>query len=572
MACRASSWRNAEPVALRLQHPDADARLGRLIDVLADLGQELGLDPRADDGGRLQKRPARGGRRPARASTASRTVEGMPAAPAASTSLTKNGLPPVWPVQGHRVDATVGHERAHRLGGERESGTRRIARPPVRSPSTRRSGWRAPSSVVAIGHHEQGRQLLDAPAEELHEVERRLVGPVQVLHDHHGRAGLVPERVEDRGEDGRARDLGVEQGAQRSRQRLGDVPQRSQRPRGEQGIARAPQHAGRVTVELGEALHERGLADARLAADQHHAPVPPAHLAESGAEGREHGLTLEKVHRFRPWADSTPGPSRLTGGRGRAMSRLDRFRGGPTMAVSQSDKAAAFRKLHEGPGAFVIPNPWDAGSARILTAHSGFPALATSSGASAGMLGRRDGKVTRDEALGHARAIVGGHRAAACPPISRSGFADAPDAAAETIRLAAGVGLRRRLDRGRHRRQGQAALRHRHGDGAGGGRGEVARSLPFQFTLTARTESFLRGNPEPGRRDRAAAGVRAGRRGRADGAGPARSRRGARGVRGGVEAGQLHGRHQGQVVHGGRAAGGRRAAHQPGHLALSHRP
>ena len=71
------------------------------------------------------------------------------------------------------------------------------------------------------------------------------------------------------------------------------------------------------------------------------------------------------------------------------------------MTVSQSDKAARFRALHEAPGAFVIPNPWDAGSARILAA-LGFEALATSSGASAGTLGRRDGKVTREEALAHA--------------------------------------------------------------------------------------------------------------------------------------------------------------------------
>ena len=68
------------------------------------------------------------------------------------------------------------------------------------------------------------------------------------------------------------------------------------------------------------------------------------------------------------------------------------------MTISQSDKAARFRELHRGPGAFVIPNPWDAGSARIL-ARLGFSALATSSGASAGTLGRRDGNVTRAEAL-----------------------------------------------------------------------------------------------------------------------------------------------------------------------------
>jgi len=109
------------------------------------------------------------------------------------------------------------------------------------------------------------------------------------------------------------------------------------------------------------------------------------------------------------------------------------------MSSSQSDKATRFRALHQGPAAFVIPNPWDAGSARIL-ARLGFQALATSSGASAGILGRRDGELTRDEALAHARAILD----ATDLPVSadlEKGFGDAPAAVAETIRLAAGVGL-----------------------------------------------------------------------------------------------------------------------------------
>ena len=68
------------------------------------------------------------------------------------------------------------------------------------------------------------------------------------------------------------------------------------------------------------------------------------------------------------------------------------------MSVSQADKAKKFRALHETPGAFVIANPWDGGSARLL-AGLGFQALATSSGAKAGVLGKRDGKVTREECL-----------------------------------------------------------------------------------------------------------------------------------------------------------------------------
>jgi 2-methylisocitrate lyase-like PEP mutase family enzyme len=164
------------------------------------------------------------------------------------------------------------------------------------------------------------------------------------------------------------------------------------------------------------------------------------------------------------------------------------------MASSQSDKAARFRALHEAPKAFVIPNPWDAGSARIL-AGLGFQALATSSGASAGILGRRDGKVSRDEALAHARAIV----EATDLPVSadlEKGFGDAPSAAAETIRLAAAVGLvggsiedatghkdRPLFDIGPATERVAAAV-------------QAARALSFPFTLTARSESFLRSNPD----------------------------------------------------------------------------
>src|SRR6266705_2413226 len=163
------------------------------------------------------------------------------------------------------------------------------------------------------------------------------------------------------------------------------------------------------------------------------------------------------------------------------------------MTASQHDKAARFRTLHQGPGAFVIPNPWDAGSARIL-AGLGFQALATSSGAQAGVLGRRDGKVARDEALAHARAIV----SAVDLPVSadlEKGFGDSPKVAAETIRLAAEVGLvggsiedatgdkdKPLYDIGHATERIAAAV-------------EAARSLAVPFTLTARTENFVRNNP-----------------------------------------------------------------------------
>src|ERR1700761_1754113 len=109
------------------------------------------------------------------------------------------------------------------------------------------------------------------------------------------------------------------------------------------------------------------------------------------------------------------------------------------MSVSQADKAKKLRALHEAPGAFVIPNPWDAGSARVLEG-MGSEALATSSGAKAGVLGRRDGKVTREEALANAKLISG---AVDLPEIGDlgKGLGDRPGAAALTIKGAAEAGL-----------------------------------------------------------------------------------------------------------------------------------
>src|SRR3954453_18905268 len=73
--------------------------------------------------------------------------------------------------------------------------------------------------------------------------------------------------------------------------------------------------------------------------------------------------------------------------------------------LTQAEKAAAFVKLHQESGTFLIPNPWDVGSARLL-AGLGFQALTTSSAAAAGVLGRRDGRMPREESLANARAIV----------------------------------------------------------------------------------------------------------------------------------------------------------------------
>ena len=166
------------------------------------------------------------------------------------------------------------------------------------------------------------------------------------------------------------------------------------------------------------------------------------------------------------------------------------------MSPSQQEKAEQFRALHAGPNAFVIPNPWDGASARILEA-LGFHALATSSGACAATYGRVDGRVTRDEALASARIIVD----ATDLPVSgdlEKGFADEPAALPETIRLAAEAGLvgcsnedatgdrdRPIFEMGLAVDRVAAAV-------------EAARKLDFTFTLTARTENFVRGRNDLG--------------------------------------------------------------------------
>src|SRR5215471_5887272 len=103
------------------------------------------------------------------------------------------------------------------------------------------------------------------------------------------------------------------------------------------------------------------------------------------------------------------------------------------------EKAAAFQALHARPGAFIIPNPWDVGTARLL-AQLGFEALATTSAGYAFSAGRRDNQIPRDEMLAHAATIV----AASDLPVSadlENGYGNSPAAVTETYRLAGGIGL-----------------------------------------------------------------------------------------------------------------------------------
>src|ERR1043166_6440366 len=151
--------------------------------------------------------------------------------------------------------------------------------------------------------------------------------------------------------------------------------------------------------------------------------------------------------------------------------------------MNTAQKAGAFRALHAAPGSFVIANAWDAGSAKLLRG-LGFPALATSSGAHAGVLGKTDGAVTRDEALTHAKVIVDAVDLPVSADLEKC-FADRPEDAARTIAMPA----------------------------------EGARA-----ELSARPSGSSRRPPPCG-------GIRGSRRRRADGARPARPRRRPRRLR-----------------------------------------
>lgn len=164
------------------------------------------------------------------------------------------------------------------------------------------------------------------------------------------------------------------------------------------------------------------------------------------------------------------------------------------MTVSQSEKAERFRALHRGPGAFLMPNLWDAGSARVL-AGLGFEALATSSGAFAGTLGRRDGQVRREEALAHARAAA----AAVDIPVSadlENGFGHTPAYVAETVRLAAETGLAGCSIEDATRDKNRPIYPITEATERIKAAAEAARATGFAFTLTARAENYLHGRPD----------------------------------------------------------------------------
>lgn len=162
--------------------------------------------------------------------------------------------------------------------------------------------------------------------------------------------------------------------------------------------------------------------------------------------------------------------------------------------MTQAEKAVRFKTLHECGEVLLLPNPWDGGSARML-AGLGYQALATSSWACAATLGRRDGRITREEALMHCRQIVQATEVPVAADLE-NGFGVEPEVVAETIRLAAEAGVvggsiedstgdkeRPQYDLSLAVERIEAAV-------------AAARSLPFHFTLTARAENFFAGTSD----------------------------------------------------------------------------
>ena len=163
------------------------------------------------------------------------------------------------------------------------------------------------------------------------------------------------------------------------------------------------------------------------------------------------------------------------------------------MSLTQKEKADRFCALHEGPGAFIIPNPWDPASARLL-AGLGFQALATSSAASAAIFGRKDGGITREQALAHARTIID----ATNLPVSadlEGGFGESPEVVAETVRMAAGAGLVGCTIEDSTRQPDHPLYDFSLAVERIAAAAEAARSLPFPFMLTARAHNFVYAQP-----------------------------------------------------------------------------
>ena len=164
--------------------------------------------------------------------------------------------------------------------------------------------------------------------------------------------------------------------------------------------------------------------------------------------------------------------------------------------ATQADKGRTFRALHDRDHAFIIPNPWDPGSARLL-ARRGFEALATTSAGCAFSLGRRDNTVGRDLMIAHVAAIA----AATDLPVSadlENGYGDGVDAVAETIRRAAAAGAVGGSIEDATGLRDAPLYELAHAAERIAAAAQIVRTLKLPFTLTARAENYLVGRPDLG--------------------------------------------------------------------------
>ena len=161
---------------------------------------------------------------------------------------------------------------------------------------------------------------------------------------------------------------------------------------------------------------------------------------------------------------------------------------------TQAAKGQTFRALHERDHAFILPNPWDAGTARLL-AHLGFEALATTSMGYAFSVGQRDGTIDRPQMMEHLLAIA----SATDLPVNadlENGFGDSPETVAETLRLAAAAGVVGGSIEDATGRPDPPIYALEAAVERVRAAAEAVRGLPFAFTLTGRAENYLHGRPD----------------------------------------------------------------------------
>ncbi len=179
---------------------------------------------------------------------------------------------------------------------------------------------------------------------------------------------------------------------------------------------------------------------------------------------------------------------------GRSVSIIISPNPRPSMPADQATRALRFQALHARPAAFIIPNPWDAGSARILQS-LGFEALTTTSAGAAFALGKRDGEMTRAEALANAKMIVDATDLPVAADLE-NGYGDTPGDAADTIRRAAQAGLVGGSIEDFSRDRARPIYDLQHATERIAAAAEAAHALPFPFMLVGRAENFLHGRPD----------------------------------------------------------------------------